>query len=211
MKNIHEYVNMFITLLAIVDPIGGIPVLLSLVGEGALKGKQRAAWLAAATVFVVLALSALAGEKLLEAFGIQIASFRVAGGILLLLIGIKMMLADHRFQLDRAELAETNPKDDGYIFVPLAIPLLSGPGAISSMILFAHRHSGMHHYMLLLGISLLIGLLTGLILSLARPVSKFLGANGLKISTRLMGLLLSAAAVQFMANGLTELFPGWLG
>lgn len=203
-----EYVNIFLTLLAIVDPWGAIPFFLTLAPAQSAKLRRRLAWSSTLTVFITLGVSALFGSELLAVLGISINSFRVAGGFLLLLIGISMLLQDKRFT-DREPAKRTLKEHlEEFAIVPLGIPLLAGPGAISSMIIYTHRYEGFGHTSVLLLVSLAVALLTGLTLLLAHPIGKLLGRNGLNITIRLMGLILSAAAVQFMANGLLKLFPG---
>jgi multiple antibiotic resistance protein len=203
-----EYINIFLILLAIVDPWGAIPFFLTLAPSQAAKLRRRLAWTSTLTVFITLGVSALFGEQLLAILGIGLNSFRVAGGFLLLLIGISMLLQDKRFMGRESGKGTVKQDLEDFAVVPLGIPLLAGPGAISSMILFTHRHDGFSHTSMLLAVSLAVALVTGLILLLANPIGKLLGRNGLNITIRLMGLILSAAAVQFMANGLLQLFPG---
>lgn len=207
MHQASEYVNIFVTLLAIVDPMGAIPIFISLTASDSDVSQRTTAWISALTVALVLVGSALFGEMLLRFFGISIASFRVAGGLLLLLIGINML---HARQNNYAGYrnGEKPPLDrENIAVVPLAVPLLSGPGAISSMTIFAHRDLSWEHTTVLIGIGLVVALLTGWMLRLAQPIGRLLGKTGVSIAVRLMGLLLSAAGVQFITEGLLQLFP----
>jgi multiple antibiotic resistance protein len=204
----NEYINIFVTLLAIVDPMGAIPIFISLTANDSEQSQKSTAWISAATVALVLVGSALFGEILLKFFGISISSFRVAGGLLLLLIGINMLHARQNSyagyrQGDKTPACER----ENIAVVPLAVPLLSGPGAISSMTIYAHRDLSWHHTAMLVGIGLAVALLTGWMLRLAQPIGRMLGKTGVSIAIRLMGLLLSAAGVQFITEGLLQLFP----
>jgi multiple antibiotic resistance protein len=204
---LSEYINIFITLLAIVDPMGAIPIFISLTQHAHNSDEKNTAWICAVTVGLVLICSALFGETFLHFFGISIASFRVAGGILLLLMGINMLHARQNYGTYDTDENGRRRERESIAVVPLAIPLLSGPGAISTMTIYAHRDLSWGHSMWLIGISLSVALLTGIMLLLAQPIGKALGKTGLSIAVRLMGLLLSAAAVQFIAEGLSQLFP----
>ncbi len=199
---LSEYVNIFITLIAIVDPLGVIPIFITLTQTKTRQYQNKTAWISAVTVAIVLIASVLIGETLLNFFGISIASFRVAGGLLLLLMGINMLHARQVFSSYNSD----NTMDENIAVVPLAIPLLSGPGAISTMTIFAHRDLQWNHLTILIGISLMVAIITWGVLFLAQKIGGVLGKTGLNITVRLMGLLLSAAAVQFMADGITQFF-----
>jgi multiple antibiotic resistance protein len=207
MHTFNEYINIFATLLAIVDPMGAIPIFISLTASDSDASKKSTAWISAGTVALVLVGSALFGEILLRFFGISIASFRVAGGLLLLLIGINMLQARQSNYAGYRTGEQEACDHENVAVVPLAVPLLSGPGAISSMTIYAHRDLSWQHTAVLVGIGLAVALLTGLLLRLAQPIGRLLGKTGVSIAVRLMGLLLSAAGVQFITEGFLQLFP----
>jgi multiple antibiotic resistance protein len=169
---------------------------------------HRTALKAAVAVAVILTLSVWVGDYLLSFFGIGIPSFRIAGGLLVLIIAIAMF--DARTSPARhtdAEQAEAEVKNDIAV-VPLAIPLLAGPGAISLTIVDAHQVvSFADKFVFSLGI-VGVAAIVWVVLRLAEPIGKRLGTGGLNIATRVMGLILAAMAVQFMADGMLELFPG---
>jgi multiple antibiotic resistance protein len=206
MLPITDYTNAFVILLAIVDPIGAVPIFIGMSAGKSSAVARRMAYVSAVTVGAVLVGAALFGETLLKFFGISMASFRVAGGLLLLLVGISMLHARKGTGLEDPA-AKTRTTNDEMAVVPLAIPLLSGPGAISTMTIYAHRSAAWQHTAILIFISLLLALITWLLLRLAQPIGRYLGKIGMNIAVRLMGLLLSAAAVQFISEGLAQLFP----
>lgn len=211
MHTVGEYINIFVTLLAIIDPLVAVPVFLELTRGDTPRERIATGWTTAAAVGVVLAASALFGEILLSFFGISIASFRIAGGLLLLLMGIAMLHAQPSSSTHHPdEVLEAKDRENVAV-IPLAIPLLSGPGAISSMTIYSHHGRSVEHLAVLAGISVGLALITGLVLRLAVPICRGLGKTGVNITKRLMGLLLSAAAVQFIADGLIQLFPAWVG
>lgn len=202
------YIKIFTTLLAIVNPLGAIPIFISLTGSMALGERKRIINTASITVVVVLIVAALLGKPLLDFFGISIASFKVGGGILLLLMAISMMQAKYaQTKQTREEEAEAEEKESIAV-VPIAMPLLAGPGAISTIIIYADASLHILHLTLLVVSSVLVALLTWVALNIASPLRSVMSKTAINIATRLMGLLLAAIAVEFISGGLTVLLPG---
>jgi multiple antibiotic resistance protein len=196
-----------IALFAIVNPIGSIPMFISATNGWSESDQLKTTKTVAITVFCVLAISALFGDSILDFFGISIASFQVGGGILLLLISISMMHAKHSGTRQTLEEAQAVAEREAIAIVPLSIPLLAGPGAISSMIIAAQQSgSFINHIPLILPIAAISLMIWG-ILRLSNPIAEKLGTIGINVVTRLMGLILAAMAVEFIANGLMGLFP----
>ena len=197
-----------IALFAIVNPIGSVPIFISATDGWEQKQKMRTANVVAFTVFLVLAASALFGEGILDFFSISIPSFQVGGGILILLIAINMLHAKQSHSKQTPEEAKTMEERDVIAIVPLSIPLLAGPGAISSMIIAAQDSTTLGGQLsLLLPISV-VAMLIWLTLQLSGYIAGKLGTIGINIVTRLMGLILAAMAVEFIAHGLSGLFSG---
>jgi len=162
----------------------------------------------AVTVFIVLALSALLGDTILALVGASLAAFRVGGGLVLLLMALAMLNAQAGgVRQSEAEAAELESGELRGV-VPLAIPLLAGPGAISTTIIAAEKGAGIAHLSVILGCIAAVSLLTWVVLRAANAIGDRFGTTGLNIATRLLGLLLAALAIQTMAEGLRELFPG---
>jgi multiple antibiotic resistance protein len=196
-----------IALFAIVNPIGSVPIFISATDGWNRQQKLRTANVVALTVFLVLAASALFGEGILAFFSITIPSFQVGGGILILLIAINMLHAKQSHSKQTPEEAKTMEERDVIAIVPLSIPLLAGPGAISSMIIAAQDSATLGGQLsLLLPISV-VAMLIWLTLQLSGYIAGKLGTIGINIVTRLMGLILAAMAVEFIAHGLSGLFP----
>ncbi len=196
-----------IALFAIVNPIGSVPIFISATDGWEQKQKMRTANVVALTVFLVLAASALFGEGILDFFSISIPSFQVGGGILILLIAINMLHAKQSHSKQTPEEAKTMEERDVIAIVPLSIPLLAGPGAISSMIIAAQDSTTLGGQLsLLLPISV-VAMLIWLTLQLSGYIAGKLGTIGINIVTRLMGLILAAMAVEFIAHGMSGLFP----
>lgn len=198
---------MAVALFAIVNPIGSVPIFMSATDGWEKSDRERTAKTVAFTVLIVLAISAFLGDAILNFFGISIPSFQVGGGILLMLIAITMMHGKQSYTRQTLEEAQSLDEREVTAIVPLGITLLAGPGAISQMIIAAQQNSSIVGHLSLLIPILLVALIICLVLRLAVRISNRLGTIGINVVTRLMGLILAAMAVEFIAHGLTGLFP----
>ena len=196
-----------IALFAIVSPLGSLPMFIAATRGWDKQARAKTTRTVAFTVFIVLMVSAFLGESILEFFGISIPSFQVGGGILLMLIAIAMMHGKQSGARQTEEEAHDMEARDVIAIVPLSIPLLVGPGAISSMILSAQQHPTFTGHLFLAIPAFIVALSAWLTLQLADNITNFLGATGINVITRLMGIILTAMAVEFIARGLTGLFP----
>ena len=205
MSDWQEYLRFAVTLTAVLDPFLAVPIFLS-VTAGQREGRRvRLARVVTVTVFAVLAGAALFGERVLRLMGTSLPAFQVGGGLVLLLMALAMLSAQaSEIRQTRAE-AEEAAEYSGV--VPLAVPLLAGPGAISTAIIAA-REGGVAHIALIVLCIALVCLLLWITLRLAQRIGARMGKTGLNIATRLLGLLLAAIAIQTMAEGLRVLFPG---
>lgn len=199
-----------IGLFAIVNAIGTVPIFISATDGWSRLHRAHTAKVIALTVFIVLALAVFIGDQMLAFFGISIASFQVGGGILLLMMAISMMHAKESEARATPEEAQAAIDREAIAIVPLSIPLLAGPGAISSMIIAAEHSGGVIGHLSLLIPVAVVTLLSWRILLLADFIAHRLGTIGINIVTRLMGLILAAMAVEFMARGIGSMFPGLL-
>ena len=198
-----------IALLAIVNPIGVIPFFIHFTQGFTPAQRRKTSRVAAFSAFVVIAGSALAGLKIIEFFGISLASFRVGGGLLLLISSLQMLDAEPA-ESRKNDLHEgTDKADEGasIAIVPLTIPLLTGPATISTMIIYADKTRHWWQLGILVGYGVIIGLAVWCAFGLAGRIAKALGKTGINVMTRLMGLLLAALAVEVMSEGLVQLFP----
>ena len=207
MLTLTEYVRILISLVVVLDPIGIVPLFLSMTSGYTPAERNRTAWVAALTVAVVLIVAAFVGDWLLAIFGIRIATFRVGGGILILLMAISMLHARVSGSVQTPEEAREAKDKDAIAVVPLAIPLMAGPGAISAVIIASHQPGGALHLSVLSGIIVLVSALAWLALRLGAVIQPRLGRIGINVITRLMGLILAAVAIEFIVAGLGELFP----
>jgi multiple antibiotic resistance protein len=201
------YARFFVTLAAVLDPFLAVPIFLALTASRSAAERSQLVRVVTVTVFAVLAVSGLVGEQLLHLVGASLPAFRVGGGLVLLLMSLAMLNAQAggvRQSQDEAKEVQSGELSG---VVPLAVPLLAGPGAISTTILAAQA-GGAAHFAALIACILAVCALTWITLSLAGPIGAKLGTTGLNIATRLLGLLLAALAIQTMAEGLRQLFPG---
>jgi len=208
MLTLTQYIKILTALLVIVNPVGVIPIFVSLTSDQPPQVRQRTARVAALSVGMVLIASCLLGESFLHFFGVSIASFRVGGGLLLLLMAISMFNAQQSGSKYLPEESREAGEKPDIAVVPLSVPLLAGPGAISTIIIYSNQAESWSHSAILIAIISIVALTVWVVLSMAVPAVKMLGKTGINIATRLMGLLLAAIAVEFIANGLGQLLPG---
>lgn len=204
---LHAALQTFIALVAILNPVGAIPIFIALTSDETPPQRLATARLAARAVAIVLLVSAFLGEYILQFFGISIAAFQVAGGMVLMLLAFNMLQAkSSRYRHTPEEAAEGMQKEDVAV-VPLAIPLLAGPGTMITVIIAHHKSSSWLSSGLLVLDILAIAGVAYVALRLSGPLSRRLGVTGINISTRIFGLVLASIAVTFIANGLAALFP----
>lgn len=206
MEDWTEYTKFVVGLLAIVDPFLIIPVFLGITEGRSAPERSRTILTITFTVTGVLLLSALAGEALLRIMGTSLASFRVGGGLIILLMAISMLHAKAGSLRQTPE--EKRELESGTAgVVPLGIPLLAGPGAVSTVIIAMNRAETWEQRLLVILCILIVCILIWGVLRLAEPIGAALGKTGLNIISRLLGLVLAAIAIEIMSTGLRELFP----
>jgi multiple antibiotic resistance protein len=203
----QAYSRFLIGLIAILDPFIAVPIFLAAMAGRSEQERVRTVKVVTFTVFLVLISASLVGELLLTFMGGTLASFRVGGGLVLLLMALAMLNARTGDVRQTAAEAQEIEHGGGAGVVPLAVPLLAGPGSISTVIVASHGGGWLHHVIIAVCIALACAALW-LSLKLAGPVGARLGVTGLNIATRLLGLLLAAFANENMATGLKALFPG---
>lgn len=204
-----EYVNFFVALFAVLDPLGNLAIYIAATRNLSPRVRTGTAFLLSVTIALLLALFLVAGEFLLTFFGITVPAFQIAGGIIILLTGLAML----RGHATGETLAEPKPAEGSArsvlarIMVPVAVPLFVGPGSISITILYGSSAEGALDIAALLGIIIVAVALSFTVLLSAARIARTLGENGLHIATRILGILLTAIAVQFVLDGLTSVWP----
>jgi multiple antibiotic resistance protein len=198
-----------IALLAIVNPVGVVPFFIHFTQTLTPAQRRRTIRVSAFTAFIVIATSAVAGLRIIEFFGISLASFQVGGGTLLLISAIQMLNAQPA-EGRKEDVSEGTSKVDAgasIAVVPLTIPLLTGPATISTVVIYSDRTRHWWELGVLVGYGVVVGVATFLAFSASGRIARALGQTGINIMTRLMGLILAALAVELLADGLTKLFP----
>ena len=209
--SLAAYIKIFVAMIVIVNPLGIMPVFMAMTASQNDAQRKTIARIAAVTVATTLLISALLGERVLEVFGISLASFKVGGAILIMLNAIAMMQAmPARDKQTPEEALEAEGKDrDGVSIavVPLGIPLLAGPGAMSTIIIYASERKVVWHLLAVCATALGVALVTWIALRVATRIGARMGTTTVNVATRIMGLLLAALAVEIFAGGIVELIP----
>jgi len=207
--------SFYVAVIAIMNPIGNIPIFLDAVNDDPTEVQQTVAKLFGAAILAIALFFYFIGQPFLALFGITIPAFRIAGGILLMMIGISMMNGKTKRDDDGLQkkpaskntLKQAQARLSG-IIVPVAMPLFIGPGAITTVILFSQQTSGfVNNILMVLSLAAVCATISA-IMYMSRWFVNIFGENGMQIITRTMGLILCAMAVQFVINGIAQLIPG---
>ena len=200
-------ITSLISLFIIIDPPGNIFPFLALSATYSPIAARRLAWQACLYAFLILTLVVLVGRLILNYLGITIPAFQIAGGLILFRIAVEML--EGRGHFNRFDTSSSLDATDywGVALVPLAVPLLSGPGAISTVLVLASRSGGYREDGLIVLSLLIVLLLTYIFFRFAQFLLNCLKETGIRLFTRLMGLIMAALAVQFVLGGLLAAFP----
>jgi multiple antibiotic resistance protein len=199
----------FTSILFLVDPIAVIPAYLAFTRTDSARHRRRTASVACVVAGMALLIFAAGGDLILRAFGITLPAFRIAGGLILWFVAMDMLRAERTTQEGQPELAEGERKED-VALTPLAVPMLAGPGAMSTvMVLAAQARTPTHSVVVYASIAVTM-VISWLTLRGADRLFTRIGQTGIRVATRLMGLLLAAIAVQFVLTGIrdAQLLPG---
>lgn len=195
----------FTSVLFIVDPIAALPSYLAITADETAEQRRSTALRASVAMALLLVVFAVGGRWIFQAFGITLPAFRIAGGLILWFVAADMLQAERKTRESSEELAEGQRKED-VALTPLAIPILAGPGAISTVMVLAGEAEDLSHGAVVYGAILLTALVTWMVLLLGERLVVRLGQTGIRVVTRVMGLLLAAVATQFIVTGLQEAF-----
>ncbi|WP_037585878.1 MarC family protein [Stenoxybacter acetivorans] len=200
-----EVTKILLAFLVLINPLAALGLFLDHTEGLSNRERQHIAKICAASVFIIITIFTLIGQYILKALGISIGSFQIAGGILVFLISLSLINGAANPTKPQTDKLDINRSS--FAVVPLAMPMVIGPGGISTVVIYA---SGSRHYLHLLSI-LAAGLICSLIcyftLRAAAKVSHYLGTTGMNILNRIMGLLLAAVAVEIIISGLKTIFP----
>ncbi len=201
--------NAFVTLFVTIDPLGLAPIFLAITSGASKQERMKIAVRAVLTAAVILIAFALIGQAILSVLGISLGAFRIAGGLLLFVIAFEMVFEKRKERKSKsAQKALTDDEIHNIAVFPLAIPLIAGPGAISAVLLLVSQSSGWVDQGSVLAVILFVLVLVMLMFLLASPVERLLGESGRNVLTRLLGVLLSALSVQFIADGIQAIIAG---
>ena len=210
-------VNAFIATLAILNPIGNMPIFLEHVENDEPKVQRAVALLMSLSIFIMLTIFFIFGSKILSVFGITIPAFRLAGSIILLGVGLRMLQGKSKFERNGLEAARAQgstfdrARDRlSHIVVPVGMPLFIGPGAIATVMLYAEKITTFPMAVMMIVMLFLCAAAVGAVLVASRYLFAKIGPNGTQIVIRFMGMILCSIAMQFMIDGVGQLLPGVL-
>jgi len=204
LKITDELLRAIVGIFVIVDPIVSVGIFLAVTNGFSKIKKEKAARFAGITVAAVLVVAALMGQAILDLFGIRLAAFSVAGGILFLILAVEMIRGEGVSQFHK--LNERSEQLPAAAIVPLGVPLMAGPGAISTVILASPGSANWFETAILISSIAVLGLVTWLCFSYAQHIGKLIGDIGIQLISRIMGLILAALAVEYMVKGIQILF-----
>ncbi|WP_292468328.1 MarC family protein [Methanolobus sp.] len=209
MDNIAFLIYSFSSLFAIVSPVGGVITFVSLTSDVTREEKNALATKSVILACIIALFFAVTGEIILNFFGVSIDALRVAGGILLFTVAFDMILAKvSRESITDTEINKSQDRSDIWIF-PIGLPLLTGPGTITTVIVLMGSAASILQNMAVLFAIMLTFLITLILFRFSRRVYKFLGHTGMLVFTRLMGLLLAAMAVNLIALGIWNIYTSF--
>jgi multiple antibiotic resistance protein len=193
------------SILFIVDPVAVVPTYLVITQTESSEDRRRTAWRACVAMTILLVVFAATGTLLFRLFGITLPAFRTAGGLILWLVAMDMLRGERRTQEGRDEVIEGQTKEDVAV-TPLAVPMLAGPGAISTVIVLSTQARGIVETAIGYLSVVVTGVITLIVLQLGEPLFERLGKTGIRVMTRIMGLILAAIAVQLVFSGIKQAF-----
>ena len=205
--SLASYVKVFVAMIVIVNPVGIMPVFVAMTVNQTDAQRHNIARIAAITVLVTLLVSVIFGEKVLEIFGISMAAFKVGGAILILLNAVSMMQAMPTRDKQTPEEAREAEDKASIAVVPLGLPLLAGPGAMSTILIYASEKKAIPHVAAVCVVILAVAIAVWLALRVATRIGNRMSTTTLNVATRIMGLLLAALAVEIFSSGIVELIP----
>ncbi|MEQ8825214.1 MAG: MarC family protein [Filomicrobium sp.] len=193
-------------LFSMMNPIGNVGVFAGMTADRNEADARRIAWMCAGAIGVTLLVVTWTGGTLLKFFGINVHELRAAGGIIVLLIGLSMLRSDNSHRQTDSE-AKSDADRDQIAIVPLAIPIVAGPGTMATVIIAAERHSGISAKVDLSVAVVALAAFTGLLFAYSKPIANWLGASGMGVVTRIMGMVLAAIAMGMLTSGLKGMIP----
>ena len=209
---IELFGSALVTFLVIIDPPGCAPIFAGLTSDASPAHRRAMAVRASLIAWVILMFFGLLGRPMLSALGISLASFRIAGGVMLFMIALDMVFERRTARReDRAHSIEGTPEAEDISVFPMAIPMIAGPGSIASAMLWVSRADGAGAVLTVLAAITVVIFLTLLALLAAGPIMRLIGERLEAMITRILGVILAALAAQFIVDGIKQSFPSILG
>lgn len=205
--NYTDTIKFAVAMIIMINPLGSLSIFMQLTSGFPKHDRHKIALTACIAILVIMIITVWTGGAILSALGITIPSFRVAGGIILLLMGLSMLQSRESPVSHTSEDDEAAKHRHSIAVVPLALPVIVGPGAISTLIIYAGDYPLTQNKLWMSIICLGLGISMGLILYFGHAVANFVGASVMKVVTRIMGMVIMAIAVGMLAEGLIGLFP----
>jgi multiple antibiotic resistance protein len=205
--DLEPFIKLFISLVSIINPFGAIPIYLNITSDKTANQRIVVCRIVFFSITTILLVSGFMGSELLSFFGISLHSFRIAGGIVVFSIGYMMLMAQTSRMKNTREEEDEAAEKDSIAVVPLSMPLLVGPGTISAVILFSESMETPVDYLLLCLVVIGTAGAVWTILRLAPKIARYMGQIGINVTTRIMGLILTALAVEFIVQGIKASFP----
>ena len=194
-------------LFSMMNPLGNIGVFAGMTAGRTESENKRTAWACAMAVAITLLIVTWGGPMLFKFFGVTVDSLRSAGGLIVLIIGLHMLFNKSEHKQSDEELEESESQESIAV-VPLAIPMVAGPGSMATVLVAAQQNQAVLGKLEVSAVIIFFSVLCGILFSFATPVSRRLGASGMGVVTRVMGLVLAAIAMGMLTEGLKALLPG---
>lgn len=211
-----EIMTILLAFIVLINPFSALTLFLDLTKGYSVKSRQKVARVSSISVVIIIIFFTVAGNSLLQMLGISLGAFQVAGGILVFLIGLNMMngggnpVKPNEEDVDVEYIQEVVPSTASAV-IPLAFPMMIGPGGISTVVIYAAQNTQTTQQAFIILVGCIIGLICYLSLLASHKISHFLGEEGLNIVNRIMGMMLTAIAVEIFFSGLKQFIPSILG
>jgi len=205
--NMTDAMKLIAAMIIMMNPLGSLSIFLDLTDKSTIIQQRKIALQTSIGIIAIMLISVWLGESFLSLLGITIPSFRFAGGIILLLMGLSMLKSYESPVSHTSGDDEAAKERHSIAVVPLALPVIVGPGSISTLIIAVSDFPDMENRLFITVICFFLTIMMGLILYYGGPIAKFVGASVIKVITRIMGMIIMAIAVGMLANGLIGLIP----
>lgn len=204
----EHIITFIITMLTVTNPLGALAIFAGLTADRSATEKKAIAFKTAVAVGIILLSVTWLGTYLLKALGVTTAGLEVAGGVIIALMGLSMLHSKTSHMAQTKEEHQEAESKEAIAIVPMAMPIIAGPGAITTIVLATEKFPTFGHHLIISATTVAVALVIWLSLYFAAPISQRLGVTGMNVVTKIMGIVLTAIAFQMLATGLKQLLPG---